>query len=81
MTISNILNFVNKYNLSDEIRDELIKMVVLDENKSKTLNVTTPYNPNLGPSDSISNEHLQFLWREETPQLKGISYEELTKNF
>jgi hypothetical protein len=77
MTITNILNFANKYNLSDEARDELIKMVVLDENKSQ-LN-TTPYNPNLGPSGSISNEHLQHLWQNETPQLRGISYEGIEK--
>lgn len=55
MTINDILNFVNKYNLSDEARDELITMFILND---KTKFNTTPYNPKLGPSDSILQESL-----------------------
>lgn len=55
MTINDILNFVNKYNLSDEARDELITMFILND---KTKFNTTPYNPKLGPSDSILQENL-----------------------
>lgn len=59
MTITDILNFANKYNLSDEARDELIKMIVLNQtNNNKTKFNTTPYNPKLGPSDSILQESL-----------------------
>lgn len=54
MTITDILNFANKYNLSDEARDELIKMIVLNQiNSNKIKFNTTPYNPKLGPSDNI----------------------------
>lgn len=54
MTITDILNFANKYNLSDEARDELIKMIILNQtNNNKTKFNTTPYNPKLGPSDNI----------------------------
>lgn len=55
MTINDILNFANKYNLSDEARDELITMFILND---KTKFNTTPYNPKLGPSDSILQESL-----------------------
>lgn len=55
MTINDILNFVNKYNLSDEARDELITMFILND---KTKFNTTPYNPKLGPSDNILQESL-----------------------
>lgn len=59
MTITDILNFANKYNLSDEARDELIKMIVLNQtNNNKTKFNTTPYNPKLEPSDSILQESL-----------------------
>lgn len=54
MTITDILNFANKYNLSDEARDELIKMIVLNQTNSNKIKFnTTPYNPKLGPSDNI----------------------------
>ena len=59
MTITDILNFANKYNLSDEARDELIKMIVLNQtNNNKTKFNATPYNPKIGPSDSILQESL-----------------------
>ena len=59
MTITDILNFANKYNLSDEARDELIKMIVLNQtNNNKIKFNTTPYNPKLGPSDNIIQESL-----------------------
>lgn len=52
MTITDILNFANKYNLSDEARDELIKMIVLNQTNSNKIKFNTT-NPKLGPSDNI----------------------------
>lgn len=37
MTITDILNFANKYNLSDEARDELIKMIVLNQTNNNKI--------------------------------------------
>lgn len=71
MTITDILNFANKYNLSDEARDELIKMIVLNQtNNNKTKFNTTPYNPKLGPSDNIIQKNLKLLLQGKTPSTK-----------
>ncbi len=74
MTITDILNFANKYNLSDEARDELIKMIVLDQTNSNKIKFnTTPYNPKLGPSDNIIQKNLKLLLQGKTPSIKTQS--------
>lgn len=74
MTINDILNFANKYNLSDEARDELITMLILND---KTKFNTTPYNPKLGPSDNIIQKNLKLLLQGKMPstktQLEGVT--------
>lgn len=73
MTITDILNFTNKYNLSDEARDELIKMIVLNQtNSNKSKIHTTPYNPRLGPSDNIIQKNLKLLLQGKTPSIKQL---------
>ena len=74
MTINDILNFANKYNLSDEARDELITMLILND---KTKFNTTPYSPKLGPSDNIIQKNLKLLLQGKMPstktQLEGVT--------
>lgn len=67
MTITDILNFANKYNLSNKARDELIKMIVLNQTNS---------NLKLGQSNNIIQKS---LLQEKTPSIKN-STERITSH-